>query len=97
MQIKTKRSFTYKVQKNDTFSSIANKLKLDINEIKTLNKIDTIQEDMVILLPKSYTNCYIVKPLDTYAQIAKNLNITEQQLKDITNNKKLFIGQRIIF
>ena len=97
MQIKTKRSLIYKVKEDDTFLSISNNLKVDIKELKILNNIQILEPNTIILLPKPYEHCYIVKPLDTYQKIAQTLNITVEKLQEITNNKKLFIGQQIIF
>ena len=97
MQISQKRNLTYKVKEGDTLSSICSSLKLDPTEVKALNKITDVYPNQIVLLPKAYKYYYVVKPLDSYESIAKNLNISVQELKNVTNNKKMFIGQKIMF
>lgn len=38
---------------------------------------------------------YIVKPLDTFASVAKKLNISVKEVKFFAKTKHLFVGQKI--
>ena len=97
MQISTKSNLIIKIQKGDTVSSICSKYKLDINQFKQLNNIDSIVENDIVLLSKSFEHCYIVKPLDTPQKIANSLGVDLQKIENVTKGKKMFIGQKILF
>ena len=97
MQVQTKTNLTYKVKKNDNLESICNKFKVDITETKLLNQINDIEEDDIILLPRSYSFSYVVKPLDTIEKIANKCNVDTNTVKMALKGKNLFIGQKILF
>ena len=97
MQINQKTHLTYVVGQNETLSSICGKYNLDIGELKELNQIQNVKAGDVILLSKQYKNVYVVKPLDTYESIAQKMNVSVQVLKNVTKNKKMYIGQKIMF
>ena len=95
MQAKIIQKPIYKVQKDDTITSICQKCKVSQVELLKLNNISQITPNQILILPKQYSKVYIVKPLDTYQKIASQLNVTEQEIKNATNGKKMFIGQCI--
>lgn len=97
MQIKQKRSLTYIVQESDTILSICSKFKIDSFSLKQLNQISQIKSGDILIIPKAFEHYYIVKPLDTYEKIAKQLNVSVEKIKQVTANKKMFIGQKIMF
>ena len=88
----------YRVQNGDTLESICKKLKVSKNYILSLNKIDENKlEQGDVLLVKS-TSCvfHIVKPTETLFSIAKQYNVSVEELKQKNNIDVLFVGQKII-
>lgn len=97
MQITTKSNLFYKVKNGDTLAQICQKFKVDEYSLKVINKTSRIDPLDVILIPKSYEHMYVVKPLDTYEKIARELGVSVEKIKEVTKGKKMFIGQRIVF
>ncbi len=97
MQITTKSNLFYKVKSGETLADVCQKFKVDEYSIKMLNKKTSIQPFDVVLIPKPYEHMYVVKPLDTYEKIAKELGVSVEKIKEVTKGKKMFIGQRIVF
>ncbi len=97
MQIHLKTKPYYVVNDNDTIKSICTKLKIGEYELTNLNKLSEIECNDVLILPKPYKYCYIVKPLDTYEKIASSLNLSVEEVIRATKNKPMFIGQKILF
>ena len=92
----------YKVKKNDSLWSIANKYNITIPDLLELNNLTdlTIYVDQELKVPKtnSNNNYYIVKKGDTLWSIAKENNISVDELKELNNLKDnlLTIGQQLI-
>ena len=97
MQAKIIKKPIYKVKIGDSLNDICQKFKVSQLELLELNNIQKIEPNQVLVLPKPYNHIYVVKPLDTYEKIANSLGTTVEQIKKITNGKKMFIGQQIIF
>ena len=97
MQITTKYNLCYKVKKDDTVANICKNFKIDEYSLKMLNKTSSIQANDIILIPKPYEHIYVVKPLDTYEKIAKELNVSVDKIIEVTKGKKMYIGQKIVF
>ena len=96
MQITQKKYPSVILGYNDTLHSLCRDLNLDESDIMNINDKQEFAFGDVILLCKPHIKNYVVKPLDTKEHIAKALNISIEELEKITNNKKLFIGQKII-
>ncbi len=94
MQITQKKYISCVLDKD--IHSLCKDLCVDESEIQNINGKQEFVLGDVVLLCKSYTKSYVVKPLDTKEHIAKTLGISVDELNKITNNKKLFIGQKII-
>ncbi len=97
MQINIKTKPYYKVKSDDTIKSICSKFKIVEEELMQLNSINKLEEGDVIIIPKSYKYFYVVKPLDSYEKIAKNLNVSVDTIIKATKGKPMFIGQKIVF
>ena len=97
MQINIKTKPYYKVKYDDTIKSICSKFKIVEEELMQLNSINKLEEGDVIIIPKSYNYFYVVKPLDSYEKIAKNLNVSVDTIIKATKGKPMFIGQKIVF
>ena len=95
MQAKIIQKPIYKVQKDDTITSICQKCKVSQVELLKLNNISQITPNQILILPKQYSFVYVVQPLDTYESIAQKLNLSVDQIKKATLGKKMFIGQCI--
>ncbi len=97
MQINVKNKLAYRLQYGETAQSISNALNMDIRELFGVNgNINNLQCGDIIILSKSYSKCYIVKPLDTKEDIARNLGITVERLINYTKCDKFYIGQKIM-
>ena len=97
MQVIQKTNVIYKVKSGDTISNICAVNKVSQEEFKELNNVDEIFENDVVLLPEKFSKIYVVKPLDTVEKIAKNMNVSVEMVKKKIKDKKIFIGQKIIF
>lgn len=97
MQAKIIQKLIYKVEIGDNINDICQKFKVSQTELFQLNNIQKIEPSQVLVLPKSYSHVYVVKPLDTYEKIASSLGVSVEQIKTVTNGKKMFIGQKIVF
>lgn len=95
-------SNTYIVQSGDTLYSIAQKLNTTVDELKKLNNLTSniLSIGQVLRIPSEIIyegeeKIYTVKAGDTLYQIAKNNNITVDELKKINNldSDTLSIGQ----
>lgn len=91
----------YIVQKGDNLYSIANKYNVTVNDIKSLNNLNTniLQIGQVLLIPgtESYAT-YTVKKGDSLYKIANEYGVTVNELKDINNlsGTLLTIGQELL-
>jgi len=90
----------YTVKKGDTLYSIASKYNTSVDEIKSLNNLNsnTLSVGNLIKLPTTTSSVYIVKKGDTLWSIAKDNNISVNKLKEINNlvNNNLSIGQQLL-
>ena len=90
---------TYTVKFGDSLWSIANKYNTSVNELKSLNNLnsDVLQIGQVLKLP-SNNKLYIVKSGDSLWNIANRYNTTVNTLKNLNNlsSNSLTIGQELI-
>jgi len=102
-----KKSNIYIVKKGDSLYQIAQKFNTTVDKLKKLNNLNNnlLSIGQEIIIPKkntiseeTKTNYYIVKKGDSLYQIAKNNNLTVEELKKINNinNNILSIGQKLI-
>ena len=96
-------SQTYIVQKGDSLWSISKRYNTTVNELISLNNLSTIDLQIgdVLLIPSSDViepSIYTVKSGDTLWSIAKNNNITVDELKTANNltNNLLAVGQQLL-
>ena len=104
----TKLTDTYIVQKGDTLYSISQKYNTTPDELKKLNNLtsNTLSIGEVLLLPSgeviesnvSNKQTYTVKSGDTIYSIARNNNITIDELKELNNltSNLLTVGQVLL-
>ncbi len=97
MQINIKTKPYYLVKNGDTIKSVCAKLKISEEELKNINNVSEIEKNDVLILPKPYKYCYVVKPLDNYQKIAKKLDVSVDKIVEVTKGKQMFIGQKIMF
>ena len=89
----------YLVQKGDSLYSISRKYNIPVNELIEINNLTnlTLQINQQLLVPKKEIedNTYIVKKGDTLWSIAKNNNLTIDELKELNNltNNTISINQ----
>lgn len=93
---------TYVVQKGDSLWLIAKKYNTTVDELINLNNLNSINLQIGdnLLVPRKYDNqtIYTVKKGDTLWSIAKNNNVSVNDLKEanaLTNNL-LSVGQQLI-
>ena len=97
MQINIRNKLVYRLQFGENVQSLSDVLNMDIGEIFSLNGNNKdLQCGDIVVLGKSYTKCYVVKPLDTKENIAKHLGITVEQLINYTKCRNFYIGQKIM-
>ncbi len=97
MQVEVKRNLIYIVKNDDTINSICAKFHMDQTELKNINKINDVQANDAIILPKPYKHCYVVKPLDTYESIAQACGVDVFTIKRVLKDQKIYIGKKILF
>ena len=89
----------YFVKKGDTIVRVAELFcvrKEDLARDNDLGVNDKIEEGDILWIRKRNTAIHIVKPLETFASIAKSYNVTVSHIKEINNIDTIFIGQRLI-
>lgn len=93
---------TYIVKAGDSLYKIANMYGMSVNELKNLNNLtsNTLMIGQKLKVQNTEmpaANTYIVKPGDSLYNIAKNFNITVDQLKDANNKTSnlLSIGEML--
>jgi LysM repeat protein len=84
----------FKVE-DQTLEEIASMFDLNPQQIKAVNKIQTVKKGQFLVLetPRFYT----VKPLDTFEKIAQKLDVTKEHLMQKNSTKVLFIGQILVY
>lgn len=92
---------TYIVQKGDSLWSIAKKYDINVNDLKSYNKLSSnlLNIGQTLLIPKtSNYETYIVVSGDSLYKIANKFNTTIDKLKSVNNlkNDNLSIGQVLI-
>ena len=104
----TKLTDTYIVQKGDSLYSISKKYNTTVNELKQLNNLtsDILSIGQVLLIPSGQvietdtTNkqTYTVKSGDTLYSIARDNNLTVDELKQLNNltTNLLSVGQTLL-
>lgn len=99
----TTASNTYTVKPGDSLYSIAKQFNTTIDELKKANNLITniISVNQELQIPSKIveeTNIYTVKPGDTLYKIAKENNITVQDIKNANNltSDILTVGDKLI-
>ena len=99
----TTASNTYTVKPGDSLYSIAKQFNTTIDELKKANNLTTniISVNQELQIPSKIveeTNIYTVKPGDTLYKIAKENNITVQDIKNANNltSDILTVGDKLI-
>lgn len=82
---------------DETIEDICIMHKVDRQSLLTLNNIKTIKQGDIVVLPKSYSTIYIVKPLDTVESIAKKLNKDKTVVAKACGSKNIYVGQKLMF
>lgn len=88
--IKEETNNTYIVQRGDTLYSIARQFNTTVDAIKKLNNLDgnnlQVGQSLIIVdIPNSIDNTYIVQKGDTLYSIARELNTTVNELRKLNN------------
>lgn len=97
----TSNGISYIVVKGDNLYNIANKYKVSVNDIKSLNnlKSNTLQIGQILKIPgtEAYAN-YTVKKGDSLWKIANTYGVTVNELKQVNNlsGTTLQIGQVLL-
>ena len=94
----------YIVKEGDTLYSISKKTNVPIDKIKEINSLssNTIYKGQILYLNDNKqikdTEIYIVQKNDTLYQIAKNNNISVEDLKKINNlsTNQIYIGDKLL-
>lgn len=99
----TKDNNYYIVKAGDTLYSISNKYNMSVQELKSINNLNSDNlyiGQKLYLVPEntSEDNIYIVKLGDTLYSIAKRYNIDVNKLKNANNidNNIIVVGQKLI-
>lgn len=94
---------TYIVKSGDTLYSIARRFNISVNEIKNTNNLtsNTLSLNQELIIPNESSNdyqTYTVKRGDTLYSIARNYNVSVNEIKNLNNltNNMLSIGQTIL-
>lgn len=82
----------YKVNANDTVSSITKKLNILPSQIAQ----KSFCEGDRIVINLECPRYYIVMPGDTPSKIAKKMQISEEHLNEILGTSKIFVGKHIV-
>ena len=98
----------YRIEKGDTYRSIANKFNMSVDEFLKLNayeKKDTLLTGVSVFVGKPKTNTsykkktyfHTVKPKETLYSIAKKHHLTVEKLKQLNGLKTnvITIGRRL--
>lgn len=101
----TSSSNVYVVKKGDTLYGIAREFNVSVDEIKKANGLssNTLTIGMSLIIPSESndqnisTTVYIVKKGDTLYNIAKNYNVSVDEIKSLNNlsSNVLSIGQKL--
>ena len=94
------KNFIYKVKKEETLTTIANKFKVLERDLIIDNNLSStmLEEGDVLYISGENTLIYVVKPLENLETISKKLNVDKQVIieKNKLKTKNLFIGQKLI-
>lgn len=90
------KNVVYTVGENETLEEIANCLGVSKSYILQHNS-ESIYEGKVLFLPEIELKTYIVKPFDSLQTIAKDKNISVEELKakNQLDSDYLFVGQKL--
>lgn len=90
------KNVIYTVGENETLEEIANCLGVSKSYILQYNS-ESIYEGKVLFLPEIELKTYVVKPFDSLQSIAKDKNISVEELKAKNQlvSDYLFVGQKL--
>lgn len=95
MNVTEHKKLYHIVDKNESIEDICKYYMVEREQLLKLNNISSIYANQALLIPKSYSVCYVVQPLDNAEKIAKKLNISIETLLKNIKTEKFFIGQKI--
>lgn len=92
-----KKNILHKVAYGETIEEIAKLYNNSKEKIRKVNNLmGEIEEGNILLISEKNIAIYVVKPLDTFASIAKKFEVSVMHLKQLNKTEHLFIGQRLI-
>lgn len=85
---------TYKVQKGDTLSKIANKYNVTVSDIqkansKLIKNVNNISVGWVLTIPTKTTTTATATPTKDYSKIGKQLETCIKDIENLASFKKL--------
>ena len=86
------KKFFYRVQENDTLSSIAQKFNAPIGKMIFNNNLTKEVCAGDILFIEQVNNCYLVKPLDRIEDLAEKFNQTPQEILEKNHLMYIYCG-----
>ena len=97
----TNNNKIYPVKKGDTLWSIANNYKINVDELKSFNNLETdsLSIGQIIYIPnKKEYNVYVVKQGDNLYKIARENNTTVSEIVDLNNleSSNLDVNQKLL-
>lgn len=88
----------HRVREGETMQSICTKYNTTKHQIMKDNPYNIeIYPGSMILISNCNKQIYIVNPLDNISKIAKKLNKTESEIREIVGGSVVFIGQILEF
>lgn len=101
VQAQTKKYDLYRIERGDTYKSIAKKFNMTEIELKSINSYKKDEKLLigvsVFVKPLKNSNFQIVRPKETLYSISKKHNITVEKLKRLNGLKSnnIRIGMRL--
>ncbi len=86
------KKFFYRVQEEDSISSIAHKFNAPIGRLIYNNKLVRDVSAGDIVLVEQVENVYLVKPLDTIESIALKFNLDAQEILNKNHLEYVYCG-----
>ena len=100
IKILKNKNFIYKVENNESLTTVANKFNMSSMKLLQDNLISEkhLEKGDILFIQSENFFIYTVKPLDNLQKIAKKFNTSVQEIKDKNklSNEHIFIGQILI-
>ena len=84
----------YRVEKDDSILSIANKFNTTVAKIKQLNNVENVVEGERLVIEET-GGSYVVGPFETLESISEKFGVSYEELKKL-NGEAVFLGERIV-